>query len=92
MTNMSSCNRKRSLEQGMISAGNTSDYIKKKYSAAESLLEAKGFTNIELIDLDDAGLFTNKKDTVESVTIDGTSSFSEDDYFYPTAHVIIAYH
>lgn len=82
----------KAVETGMISAGGAYDYIDKKYTVVEQQFEALGFTNIESMDLDDAGLFKNKKDTVESVMIDGDSAFGPSDYFPPGAKVIIRYH
>ena len=51
-----------------------------------------GFENIETIDLDDAGWFKNKKDTVKMVSIGGKTNFSSSDYFSKTDQVIISYH
>ena len=64
----------------------------KKYQGIIEQLEESGFVNIKTIDMDDAGLFTNKSDTIESVTIDGDSSFSSSDYFDPNSKIIISYH
>lgn len=38
------------------------------------------------------GIFKNRADTVESITIDGDTSFSSDDYYSPNAKIIISYH
>lgn len=54
-------------------------------------LEALGFENIETIDLDNAGLFT-KNGSVASISINGDSDFSKEDYFFITDKIIITYH
>ena len=54
----------------MISAGYCKDYIGKSYKYAVSILESKGFTNIETIYLDDSSE-EKKADTVDSVAIAG---------------------
>ena len=64
----------------------------KKYKAIKETLETEGFTNITLIDLDDAGFFDKRKNTIDHVSIDGDTSFSSSDYFYPDAKIIISYH
>ena len=78
--------------QGKISAGNCESYVGKSYKVVVQEFEAQGFENITTIDLDDAGLFWNKADTVESVSVAGNSTFDSDKYFYPTDKVIISYH
>ena len=82
----------QSIEQGMIHAGYSGDYEKMNYEAAVQQLEALGFTNIEVIDLKDAGILHNKKDTIESISIDGDTYFSSGDFFDPDAKIIITYH
>ena len=88
-------NDKKAAEQaiaaGKICAGYTSQYKEQDFNAVIDQLTIIGFENIETVDLNDAGLFKNKKDTVASVTING-ASFSSDDYFYPTDQVVITYH
>ncbi|SCY47492.1 hypothetical protein SAMN02910370_02720 [Lachnospiraceae bacterium XPB1003] len=84
---------KESINAGMIQVGQSyNDLEGKKYQAVEAILDSAGFTNITTIDLDDAGWFKNKADTVESVTIGGDSYFSSSDYFYPDEKIIISYH
>ena len=77
--------------KGMVSAGYASSYEKENYEYVVTQFEDLGFTNIETIDLDDAG-FRKKKNTVESVSIGGNSSFGEDDYFSLDTRVVITYH
>lgn len=84
---------KKSIEAGKIQIGiSASDMEGKKYQGIIEQLEESGFVNIKTIDMDDAGLFANKSDTIESVTIDGDSSFSSSDYFDPNSKIIISYH
>lgn len=78
--------------QGRVRAGDYWDYDDLNYQAAEQYLRELGFTNIVLIDLDDAVEKNRTDGEVESVTIDGDSGFYDDDYFYPTDKVIIRYH
>lgn len=78
--------------QGKISAGYCDSYVGKNYKIVVKEFEARGFENIETIDLDDAGLLWNKEGTVESVSVAGNSNFDSDKYFYPTDKVIISYH
>ena len=80
------------VSEGKISAGYYNDYIEKNYVSVQKQLEAAGFTNVEVVDLNDAGLFKNKKDTVENVSVNGDSSFSSSDYFDKDATVVITYH
>ncbi len=100
MLGLSTCseNKERQNEQkeiaaGKIKVGQSSTEIEgKKYTAVVAELELAGFTNISTVDLDDAGLFKNKKDTVGRISIDGRTSFSASDYFYPNVQIIISYH
>ncbi len=80
--------------EGMISAGDYYDYEEKNYLSVQKQLESAGFTNIELVDLNDASWFskTKKKDTVENVSINGSSEFHDSDYFEKDAKVVITYH
>ncbi len=84
--------RSRMESMGFISAGRYTDYEKENFDVVKKQFEDMGFTNIELIDLDDAGIINNKADTVQSVSIKGNSSFERDDYFSPDDRVIISYH
>lgn len=69
------------------------DLKNKDYNYVLERLSDSGFYNIELIEEEDLmfGFFA-KENEVESVTIDGDSSFSEDDYFPIDAVVEITYH
>lgn len=84
---------KKMIEDGMIKVGMSSESFEgEKYRAIVEVLETQGFTNISTIDLDDAGLFKNKADTIDSVTINGNNHFDSSDYYYPDANIIITYH
>ena len=78
--------------KGKISAGYCESYVGKSYKVVVKEFEARGFENIETIDLEDAGVLWNKEDTVERVSVAGNSTFDSDKYFYPTDKVIISYH
>lgn len=84
---------RKSIRAGMIQAGQSSSEMEgKNYNAVLEQLEAAGFTEIKTIDLDDAGWFKNKSDTVDSVSIGGDTSFEDTDFFEPDAKVVITYH
>ena len=51
----------------------------------------KGFNNISSYDLNEAGLFWNRNDTVDTITIDGNSTFYSKDYFESSATISIIY-
>ena len=79
--------------QGKVKIGTYySDFEGEKYQAVVKELEARGFTNIETVDLDDAGWFTNKADTIKSISINGNTQFNSSDYFYLTDKIVITYH
>lgn len=65
----------------------------KNYLAVEAEYRAKGFTNIQCINLCDLtiGLLT-KPGRVVSITINGTEIHSGGKWFYPTSPVVITYH
>ena len=77
---------------GMIGIGNQKDYVGKNYKAVVSQFESMGFENIDTIDLHDQGLFRNKADTVESVSVNGNSHFGINDRFDKKDKVVISYH
>lgn len=84
---------KKSIEAGMLKIGISSSELKgKKYQGIADQLESQGFTRVICIDLHDAGLFKNRNNTIESITVDGESSFSSDDYYYPDVKIVISYH
>lgn len=82
-----------STQSGLIKAGQSAEDMKdQNYELIVEQLKSAGFTNISTIDLDDAGWFTNKENTVYSVSIGGNAKFSSSDFFSPDAKVIVSYH
>lgn len=81
-----------SRSQGKIQAGFYRDYLNQKYEVVEKQMEAAGFTNIEIIDLNEPGLFGSKKDKVHSISIAGNSSFDSSNWFFPNDKVIISHY
>ena len=78
--------------QGKINAGYYKDLIGKDYEVVEAHFEAAGFTNIELVDLDDAGLAFWIEGKVDTITVGGNTSFETIDWFDPSTKVVISYH
>ena len=78
--------------EGKISAGDYHDLVGERYDAVEAHFEAAGFTNIELIDLDDAGLTFWKDGKVKSISVGGDTDFDDTDWFDPDTKVVISYH
>ena len=85
-------NKNTAIRQGKIQAGFYRDYIDQNYEAIEKQFHAAGFTNIEIIDLNEPGLFGTKKNKIKSVSIAGDSSFDSGDWFYPSDIVIISHY
>lgn len=83
---------KKEEQAGKINIGSHYDYEEKNYEFVIAEFQALGFEDIEIIDLDDAGIFKNKAGTVESVSVSGNSKFTWQDYFFITDKVIITYH
>lgn len=80
------------IREGKINAGFYRDLVGEDYEYVVAHLESAGFTNIELIDLDDSGLLFWTDGKVDKVTIDGDNTFESTDWFYPDVEVIVAYH
>lgn len=78
--------------QGKIQAGFYRDYLGQNYEVVEKQMEAAGFKNIEIIDLEQPGLLGGKKNKVQSISIAGDSSFDSGDWFYPSDKVIISHY
>lgn len=85
-------NEKKATSEGMINAGFYRDLIGKDYKTVEAHFESAGFTNIELIDLDDSGLAVWKNEKVETISIGGDTKFDSTDFFDPNTKVVISYH
>ena len=77
---------------GMISAGYYQDLVGEDYKTVEAHFKAAGFTNIELIDLNDSGIAFWNEGKVETISIGGDTSFDSYDYFAPDTKVVISYH
>ena len=80
------------FHKGKIHAGTYYDYSGLNYQAVETQMRALGFTNIVLIDLDDAERKGVADGLIESISVNGDSLFWSEDYFEPTDAVIIRYH
>ena len=78
--------------KGRINIGYASDLRGQNYKTVVSQIKAAGFYNIELIDLDDTGVFFWEHEKVKSISIGGDSSFTSWDYFEKDAKVVISYH
>lgn len=87
-----SISKKVAMEQGKISAGYYRDLIDQDYKTVKAHFEAAGFTDIELVDLDDAGIEVWKNDKVEKISVGGNTSFESTDFFEPDTRVVISYH
>lgn len=79
-------------KEGKISAGSYIDLIGKDYKSVEAHLKAAGFTNIELIDLNDSGIMFWNNGKVETISIGGNTSFDTTSYFTKDIKIIISYH
>lgn len=83
---------KKEEQAGKINIGSHYDYEEENYEFVVAEMQALGFKDIELIDLDDAGFFKNNANTVKSISVNGNSKFTNQNYFYITDKVIITYH
>lgn len=80
------------ISDGKVSAGAANKYIDNSYKEAEAILKAKGFENIELIDLNDADGEEKIEDYISSISIGGEEYFGSDDYFSLDEKIVITYH
>ena len=87
-----SCTDQANKSAGLLCAGSYEEMVGEKYEAVKSHLEAVGFTNIELVDLNDSGLAFWTNGVVKEVVIEGNASFGEHDWFEPNAKIVIIYH
>ena len=85
-------NEKSARNEGKISAGFYRDLLGKDYATVEAHFESAGFTNIELIDLNDSGLAFWNDRKVETISIGGDTSFDSTDFYCPDTKVVISYH
>ena len=89
---ISNWSEKAAIKDGKICAGYYKDLLDKDYQTVEAHLEAAGFTNIELIDLEDSGLAFWTDGKVDTISIGGDTTFDSTDYFDPDTKVVISYH
>lgn len=85
-------NKTIAQNEGKISAGYYKDLVGKDYKTVEAHFEAAGFTDIQLVDLEDSGLMFWSKGKVDTISVGGDTSFESSDWFYPDTKVIISYH
>lgn len=78
--------------QGKIQAGYYKDLIGQSYETVVAHFEAAGFTDIELIDLDDSGVAFWNNGKVEMISVGGDTDFETMDWFFPDTKVVISYH
>lgn len=78
--------------QGKISAGYYKDLVGEDYKVVEAHFKAAGFTNIELIDLNDSGIAFWNDGKVAIISVGGNTDFETVDWFDPDTVVVISYH
>lgn len=79
---------------GKVQIGYSSDEFEDmNYEYAVEILETKGFSNIETIDLNDLVTGWLEADgEIEKITINGDEEFSSDSYFDKDSKIVITYH
>lgn len=83
---------KKAINEGKINAGYYRDLVGENYKTVEAHFRAAGFTNIELIDLNDSGIAFWKDEKVATISVGGDTTFEETDWFDPDVTVVISYH
>ena len=78
--------------QGKVCAGYYKDLIGQDYRSVVAHFESAGFTNIEVIDLNDAGLLVWNNEKVKTISVGGDTDFETHNYFDPDTKVIISHH
>lgn len=78
--------------EGKISAGFYRDLVGEDYKTVEAHFKAAGFTNIELIDLNDSGIAFWNDGKVATISVGGDTDFDSTDWFDPDTKVVISYH
>lgn len=78
--------------RGKINAGFYRDLLGENYETVQAHFESAGFTNIELIDLDDSGIAFWNDGKVKTISVGGDTSFESIDWFDPDTKVVISYH
>ena len=79
-------------KKGNIRAGFSGDLIGEDYQSVVAHFESAGFTNIELIDLDDSSVAFWNEGKVKMISVGGDTSFDSTDWFAPDTKVVISYH
>lgn len=74
-------------------SASSNDLKKESVENAVKILDSLGFRDIETVNMEDLkiGLFAKEGD-IESISIDGDSSFAEGDWFPADAVVVVSYH
>lgn len=85
-------NENAARNEGKISAGFYRDLLDEDYKTVEAHFKAAGFSNIELIDLNDSGIAFWNDGKVETISIGGDISFDSTDFYDPDTKVVISYH
>ena len=78
--------------EGKVNAGYYENLLGEDYKTVEAHFKAAGFTNIELIDLDDSGIAFWSDGKVKNISVGGDTSFDSGDWFDPNTTVVISYH
>ena len=55
-------------------------------------LDAAGFTNVELIDLDESGRLFRNAGKIETISVGSDTLFESTDWFNPDTKAVISYH
>lgn len=84
--------QKANRDAGKIHAGYYKDLIGEDYQTVEAHFRAAGFSNIELIDLNDSGILFWTDEKVKTISVGGDTDFDSGDWFEPTTKVVISYH
>lgn len=84
-------NLKKAAEQGLVCAGDSSEYKEENYQTTVKKLEGFGFTNVTAEKLKRDQWHILYKGLVEEVIVDGKSEFTYSDYFEPDVEVTVMY-
>lgn len=83
---------KIAISEGKINAGFYRDLVGEDYKTVTAHFDSAGFTNVELIDLNDSGILFWRNGKVKTISIAGNSTFESTDWFDPDSKVVISYH
>lgn len=83
---------KIAINEGKINAGYYLDLIGEDYKTVEAHFKSAGFTNIELVDLNDSGVAFWKDGEVSTISVGGNTNFDSIDWFETNTKVVISYH